>query len=260
MSRLCACSGVGSPTRWYCGEQSQDTAQRQHRLRPQAALHRLRRYSWCAPASSTMSHVAWALEMYINPTCTNSCLGNESLHAGAITKVAIQCAPSSAAVSTLLLAMTSFPAIHEIYSLANKHLAEILSAFEFFDGQSMDLAMQHIPGAQDPFNQRWPIYVLVETSGVPQQAWLTGRGRDTVPTWSEQSQSSFRLRWSINSMYAIWYLFSYTICTYFSVVTRPGHLCCQAIMLPGECHASCVMYALSTCPWIGMLTYPWTFP
>eukprot|EP00892_Ulva_mutabilis_P012695 jgi/Ulvmu1/9799/UM056_0039.1 len=84
---------------------------------------------------------------------------------GAITKVAIQCVPSSTAVNTLLLAVSNFAAVHEVYSMAHKHLAEVLSAFEFFDAQSMELAMQHIPEAQDPFRQRWPIYVLVETSG-----------------------------------------------------------------------------------------------
>lgn len=86
--------------------------------------------------------------------------------AGAITKVAVQCVPSSAAVNTLLIAVADFAAIHEVYSQANQHLAEVLSAFEFFDAQSMDLAMAHIPGAQDPFRQRWPMYVLVETSGM----------------------------------------------------------------------------------------------
>jgi FAD/FMN-containing dehydrogenase len=86
--------------------------------------------------------------------------------AGVVTKVAIKCVPSSHAVHTLLMCVPSFDAVQRIFSLANKHLAEVLSAFEFFDKESMKLALQHVHAAQNPFDHMANMYVLVETSGM----------------------------------------------------------------------------------------------
>jgi FAD/FMN-containing dehydrogenase len=86
--------------------------------------------------------------------------------AGVITRVAIKCVPASAAVSTLLMSLSSFQDVQRVFGLAHKHLAEILSAFEFFDRQSMALALQHVQGAVAPFADLSNMYVLVETSGV----------------------------------------------------------------------------------------------
>lgn len=85
--------------------------------------------------------------------------------AGVVTKVAVKCVPTSTATNTLLMSLSSFEGVKQTFGLANKHLAEVLSAFEFFDRQSMGLALQHVKGAVNPFQDISNMYVLVETAG-----------------------------------------------------------------------------------------------
>lgn len=63
------------------------------------------------------------------------------------------------------MSLSSFKGVQQAFQLANRHLAEILSAFEFFDRQSMGLALRHVQGAVNPFSDLSDMYVLVETSG-----------------------------------------------------------------------------------------------
>lgn len=51
------------------------------------------------------------------------------------------------------------------FKLAKRDLGEVLSAFEFFDRQSLDLTLKHLPNARDPFTSITPFYVLIETQG-----------------------------------------------------------------------------------------------
>lgn len=85
--------------------------------------------------------------------------------AGVITKVAVKCVPTSTAVNTLMMRLSSFEGVQQTFHIANKHLAEVLSAFEFFDRQSMELALKYVQGAVNPFSDLSDMYVLVETSG-----------------------------------------------------------------------------------------------
>ena len=87
--------------------------------------------------------------------------------AGVITRAAVRCVPSSTAVNTLLLQLSCFADVQPVFELANKHLAEVLSAFEFLDAQSMRLALKHVHGATNPFSDISNMYVLLETAGAP---------------------------------------------------------------------------------------------
>lgn len=62
--------------------------------------------------------------------------------------------------------LDSFEAVEPVFKLASKHLAEVLSAFEFMDGHSMRLALKHVHGAINPFQDVSNMYVLVETAGM----------------------------------------------------------------------------------------------
>ena len=73
--------------------------------------------------------------------------------------------PSSTAMNTLLMQLDSFEAVQQTFELANRHLAEVLSAFEFFDRQSMQLALKHVQDAANPCSDVAAMHVLVETSG-----------------------------------------------------------------------------------------------
>ena len=49
---------------------------------------------------------------------------------------------------------------------ARQKLGEILSAFEFFDQQALDLTLKHLEGLRNPLpDTQTPFYLVVETSG-----------------------------------------------------------------------------------------------
>ena len=49
---------------------------------------------------------------------------------------------------------------------ARQKLGEILSAFEFFDQQALDLTLKHLEGVRNPLpDTQTPFYLVVETSG-----------------------------------------------------------------------------------------------
>lgn len=68
-------------------------------------------------------------------------------------------------VNVALLAMPAYENILGVFQEARSHLGEILSAFEFFDQQSMDLVLHHT-GQNNPMEVEGNMYyVLIETSG-----------------------------------------------------------------------------------------------
>mmetsp|Transcript_13227 Transcript_13227/g.26868 ORF Transcript_13227/g.26868 Transcript_13227/m.26868 type:complete len:492 (-) Transcript_13227:1587-3062(-) len=89
---------------------------------------------------------------------------------GVITKVALACPKRSSAVNATLAACSSFAQVCNLLVRAKSDLGEILSAFEFFDGEAMELALTHLHGARDPMpDSRAKFYVLIETSGSNQE-------------------------------------------------------------------------------------------
>lgn len=82
---------------------------------------------------------------------------------GIITKAAILCPQKPQAVNVAFLGVESFPKVLEVFREAKKSLAEILSAFEFLDTDSMILVKQNLK-LTSPIDDH-PFYILIETSG-----------------------------------------------------------------------------------------------
>lgn len=71
--------------------------------------------------------------------------------------------PFSQATNVAVFALKDFESIQKVFKRVKDHCAEILSAFEFFDSHAFDLISKH--GVKDPFSEKFPFYVLIETSG-----------------------------------------------------------------------------------------------
>ncbi|QDZ18998.1 FAD-binding domain-containing protein [Chloropicon primus] len=85
---------------------------------------------------------------------------------GLVTAAAIHCPPRPKAKNATFLACATFSKVLETFRKAKADLGEILSAFEFLDKESLDLAVgtyedvkSPLPGSPERF------YVLLETSG-----------------------------------------------------------------------------------------------
>ena len=59
--------------------------------------------------------------------------------------------------------MEEFPKVLRVFQESRKSLAEILSAFEFMDSQSMDVIKNNLK-MSSPVTD-FPFYILIETSG-----------------------------------------------------------------------------------------------
>eukprot|EP00163_Fabomonas_tropica_P010549 TRINITY_DN2071_c0_g1_i2.p1 TRINITY_DN2071_c0_g1~~TRINITY_DN2071_c0_g1_i2.p1 ORF type:complete len:461 (+),score=117.92 TRINITY_DN2071_c0_g1_i2:356-1738(+) len=84
---------------------------------------------------------------------------------GVITKASILVPPKSPAVHVAFLAVPDFIAARRLLHKAKRECGEILSAFEFMDRKSLDVVLEQQEGCRDPFSERHPIYVLIETMG-----------------------------------------------------------------------------------------------
>ena len=85
---------------------------------------------------------------------------------GLITGVSIVTPKRPSAVNVAVFAVDSFEAVQNVFGRVKSHCGEILSAFEFFDSQSMQMVKAHATsGVKDPFQDKHPFYVLIETSG-----------------------------------------------------------------------------------------------
>lgn len=84
---------------------------------------------------------------------------------GVVTAVSLLAAPKPASVNVCFLGVQDYPAVLRVFQAAKHHLGEILSAYEFMDHTSLSYPLQQLQGARHPLSQRFPFYVLVETSG-----------------------------------------------------------------------------------------------
>lgn len=104
---------------------------------------------------------------------------------GVVTAVAIQCAPKPASVQVAFLQCPSFAAVQAVLAHAKRHLGEILSAAEFLDSPSLQLATTLLPGVANPLaptpaaadtttssssggaslSEGCPMYMVIETQG-----------------------------------------------------------------------------------------------
>jgi len=89
---------------------------------------------------------------------------------GVITKVAISCPRDSKSVQLAYLACETFEQVTNLLKMTKSELGEILSAFEYLDQESVDLALHTLPHLKNPLGQSDGIpgrryYVLIETKG-----------------------------------------------------------------------------------------------
>ncbi|XP_028774620.1 D-2-hydroxyglutarate dehydrogenase, mitochondrial [Neltuma alba] len=85
---------------------------------------------------------------------------------GIVTKVSILTPPKLSSVNVAFLACKDYISIQKLLQEAKRRLGEILSAFEFLDGQSMNLVLNHLEGARNPLPASMHnFYVLIETTG-----------------------------------------------------------------------------------------------
>ncbi|KAK4262111.1 hypothetical protein QN277_027712 [Acacia crassicarpa] len=85
---------------------------------------------------------------------------------GIVTKVSILTPPKLSSVNAAFLACKDYISIQKLLQEAKRRLGEILSAFEFLDGQSMNLVLNHLEGARNPLPASMHnFYVLIETTG-----------------------------------------------------------------------------------------------
>ncbi|RHZ84809.1 hypothetical protein Glove_74g25 [Diversispora epigaea] len=85
---------------------------------------------------------------------------------GIIAGVSIQTPRKPKAVNVVLLGSNSFEKVQETFIRAKDELTEILSAFEFWDANSVKLIQAHIvQGSKFPLDTNYPFYILIEVSG-----------------------------------------------------------------------------------------------
>ncbi|XP_077476240.1 D-2-hydroxyglutarate dehydrogenase, mitochondrial isoform X2 [Stigmatopora argus] len=82
---------------------------------------------------------------------------------GVISAVAVLCPPKPKSLHVLFLGCQSFELLLRTFRLCRGMLGEILSAFEFLDGECMRLLQTHLR-LSNPISES-PFYVLIETSG-----------------------------------------------------------------------------------------------
>lgn len=85
---------------------------------------------------------------------------------GIVTKVSILVAPRLSSINLAFLACGDYLSCEKLLSEAKKQLGEIISAFEFLDHASLDMALNHLEGARNPLpSSKEKFYVLIETTG-----------------------------------------------------------------------------------------------
>ncbi|CAG8546908.1 1603_t:CDS:10 [Dentiscutata erythropus] len=84
---------------------------------------------------------------------------------GIITGVSISASRRHKTINLAVLGLNSFKSIQDAFITSKEMLTEILSAFEFWDAQSLKLVKTHLnQGAKFPLDE-YPFYVLIETGG-----------------------------------------------------------------------------------------------
>lgn len=85
---------------------------------------------------------------------------------GVITRLAVACPPRSAAVDVVALQVDAFHHVPELLRLAKQRLGETLSAYEYMDAGSVDLALKTLDHVSSPLEPEGATgYVLIECAG-----------------------------------------------------------------------------------------------
>lgn len=98
--------------------------------------------------------------LFFNSNRSEGCLG-------VITALSILAPKRPSSINAAILAMPTYESVLEAFSSAKGELAEILSAFEFFDSKSKQLVLHHRPDLRDPLPETSSaeFYCLIETQG-----------------------------------------------------------------------------------------------
>lgn len=83
---------------------------------------------------------------------------------GIITGVSIVTPKKPEAVNVAVFGLESFEKVQQTFVKAKRFCSEVLSAFEYVDQSAFDVVQKHTQ-TKDPFDQRYPFYVLIETQG-----------------------------------------------------------------------------------------------
>ena len=85
---------------------------------------------------------------------------------GIITKVALSGPRRPTSARTMFLGLRDFDAVRSTYARAREQLAEVLSAFEVADAQSLDMLFEELgEHHKEPLDQRYPFHLVLEVSG-----------------------------------------------------------------------------------------------
>lgn len=88
---------------------------------------------------------------------------------GVISEVLLKLPKKNRNSNLALLTCETFQDILQTLQMAQRHLGETLSAFEFLDTESYEMTSNYIPSFSPFFSQISPFYVLVETQGTCQR-------------------------------------------------------------------------------------------
>ncbi|WMD19578.1 FAD-binding oxidoreductase [Achromobacter seleniivolatilans] len=91
---------------------------------------------------------------------------------GVITAVALRLFPRTDVRSVVLTAVESPAQALQLFEILFEQCGARLQAFEYFSGDCLDLVLKHAEGVQEPFDQRYPAYVLVELADTADEAGL----------------------------------------------------------------------------------------
>jgi FAD/FMN-containing dehydrogenase len=104
---------------------------------------------------------------------------------GMITGVSLLAPVRPRAFHVAVVGVSSFEDVQKIFVSAKRDLGEILSAFEFWDRESMDLELEKLSGTRDPLSSTPPFYILIETSGSNQ-----AHDREKLTNFLEKSMTT----------------------------------------------------------------------
>jgi len=89
---------------------------------------------------------------------------------GIVTRCVLRLFPLLPSRGTALCALKSFADLTELLSIARHRLATSLSAFEVMWASYFDYVTDHVDGARSPFDDRHPLYALIQLEGMDAQA------------------------------------------------------------------------------------------
>jgi FAD/FMN-containing dehydrogenase len=105
---------------------------------------------------------------------------------GVITAVALRLFPRTDVRSVVLAAVESPAQALQLFEILFEQCGARLQAFEYFSGDCLDLVLAHAAGVQEPFDQRYPAYVLVELADTADETALNGLVENVIGTALER--------------------------------------------------------------------------